>query len=125
MENVIEKAKALLDAIDKNHEQLWNNALSETHGCIIWTEDVIPNGDCDNDNDDDISVYSGIMNEFIALKKAIKESGQESDLSWDGHCPECEEDDLEQIEGGTSEMTMVCNACCHQFQIEADGWRVV
>ena len=41
-----------------------------------------------------------------------------------GHCPECDEDDLEQIEGGISEQTMVCNACCHQFQIEAKGWRV-
>ena len=50
-------------------------------------------------------------------------SGSESDL-FDGHCPECKEDDLEQIEGGISELTMVCNACCHQFQIEAEGWRV-
>jgi len=53
------------------------------------------------------------------------ESDEVTSGLFDGHCPECEEDDLEQIDGGISEQTMVCNACCHQFQIEAEGWRVL
>ncbi len=73
---VIEKAKALLDAIDKNRADLWNSALLDTHGCIIWSEDEIPNGDCDNYNDDDTTEFSGIVNEYNALKEAIEEEEQ-------------------------------------------------
>lgn len=71
MENVIEKAKALLDAIDKNQMELWSVCLEHTHECIIWSNDDVVN---DYENLDDTTEFSGIVNEYNALKKAIADS---------------------------------------------------
>jgi len=68
---VIEKAKALLDAIDKNQMELWSVCLEHTHECVIWNKDDIILGVSDNFEFDDTTEFSGIMNEYIALKEAI------------------------------------------------------
>jgi len=68
---VIEKAKALLDAIDKNEVELWSTCLEHTHGCVILEKADVILGVDENFELDDTTEFSGIMNEYNALKEAI------------------------------------------------------
>ena len=41
---------------------------------------------------------------------------------FDGHCPECDSDNLDNVSGGVEYTDMACDDCGHKFGIECKGW---
>lgn len=91
--------------------------------CLNGVSELVPATNKEHGTCDDCTKI--VVEHLKDTKVFCKESCGCCESEFKGHCPECEEDDLEQIEGGISEKTMVCNACCHQFQIEAKRWEIL
>tara|TARA_R100001129_G_scaffold114583_1_gene79158 strand:- start:643 stop:1503 length:861 start_codon:yes stop_codon:yes gene_type:complete len=55
--------------------------------------------------------------------------GYESDVvqndepqDFEGHCPKCDSDNLDNVSGGVEYTDMACDDCGHKFGIECKGW---
>mgnify|MGYP003625828344 FL=1 len=54
----------------------------------------------------------------------IWEQGIKNDepQDFDGHCPKCDSDNLDNVSGGVQYTDMACDDCGHKFGIECKGW---
>ena len=52
-------------------------------------------------------------------------SKEEEFNEFQGHCPECNSDDLDNVSGGVDSTEMKCENCGHEFGIESKGWEVI
>ncbi len=75
MNNLIEKAKALINAIDKSRIELWKPDLSESVSCItLHPESALPEVDAD---EKERVTTEGIETELSLLENSLKDAKQD------------------------------------------------
>tara|TARA_R110002020_G_scaffold168040_3_gene356691 strand:+ start:318 stop:1403 length:1086 start_codon:yes stop_codon:yes gene_type:complete len=54
--------------------------------------------------------------------KQIEETIKDEPQDFEGHCPKCDSDNLDNVSGGVDYTDMACDDCGHKFGIECKGW---
>ena len=73
----------------------------------------------DGDIESHVDDMKLVISEAIQIFDDIIKGG---DQNFEGYCPECGSDDLDNLSGGIDSSEVACEDCNHKFGIESKGW---
>ena len=91
--------------------QLDNETENEMLECEAITMDV-----------QEMHLRLGKVISFISSVRAFLNNNDDEEFQ--GHCPKCDGDDLDNVDGGVESTMMHCYNCGHDFGIESKGWKI-
>ncbi len=75
---VLDRAKALLDAIEDNQTSMWDGSLDNDHHVIVYSHAQVDNTTVE-DTRPRLHQFEGISEQVDALRESIKETKEEGE----------------------------------------------
>ena len=86
----------------------------EDFGLESYLDDVID----DNDEDNNVCEHNN------TITNECSDCNEQELIDFDGHCPECDCDDLDNVSGANEEQELECSKG-HKFTIQCKGWVII